>query len=58
MTCWFFHDWSRWLDKRHGPVTIRDYYKPDNVIAQGWYIEQQRECRACGKKQIREVRTA
>ncbi len=48
--CWLFHRWSKWTDKRYGPLL-------SNGEEVGAYVTQERRCQRCHILQLRDART-
>jgi hypothetical protein len=52
--CWpWSHDWRKWQTIERGELLHRHSTEP---IIVGCYENQRRECKKCGKSQLREIR--
>jgi hypothetical protein len=53
---WTLHHWGLWTDVGRGELQQR-HWGATEYVSVGVFVQQERVCQKCGKRQVREVRT-
>lgn len=48
-----FHDWDKWVTDKKGTIARRPYHYSELEISKTDCYMQKRECKACGKLQLK-----